>query len=142
MNFLHDFTLFVVDIHQIRLISLFQHFSDHFHPTLEQKHVIDLRPCHTRTHHSRNQEGCKSTNLTALGSKLLFCGFHPCPGLFFGMNVSFANVIHTVKPILITQHKISPNHVIFGTKVRVDETKVQVCFQRTLSSIIQFYDAQ
>ena len=23
MNFLHDFTLFVVDIHQIRLISLF-----------------------------------------------------------------------------------------------------------------------
>ena len=31
MNFLHDFTLFVVDIHQIRLISLFRHFPDHFH---------------------------------------------------------------------------------------------------------------
>ena len=30
-NFLHDFTLFVVDIHQIRLISLFWHFPDHFH---------------------------------------------------------------------------------------------------------------
>ena len=45
--FLHDFTLFVVDIHQIRLISLFRHLSDHFHfhPTLEQKRVIDLRPC-------------------------------------------------------------------------------------------------
>ena len=30
------------------LISLFRHFSDHFHfhPTLEQKHVIDMRPCH------------------------------------------------------------------------------------------------
>ena len=28
---LHDFTLFVVDIHQIRLISLFRHFPDHFH---------------------------------------------------------------------------------------------------------------
>ena len=46
-NFLHDFTLFVVDIHQIRLISLFRHFSDHFHfhPILEQKRVIDLIPC-------------------------------------------------------------------------------------------------
>ena len=31
LNFLHDFTLFVVDIHQIRLISLFRHFPDHFH---------------------------------------------------------------------------------------------------------------
>ena len=28
-----------------RLISLFWHFSDHFHPTLEQKRAIDLRPC-------------------------------------------------------------------------------------------------
>ena len=48
LNFLHDFTLFVVDIHQIRLISLFRHFSDHFHfhPILEQKRVIDLIPCH------------------------------------------------------------------------------------------------
>ena len=48
LNFLHDFTLFVVDIHQIRLISLFRHFSDHFHfhPILEQKRVIDLNPCH------------------------------------------------------------------------------------------------
>ena len=47
LNFLHDFTLFVVDIHQIRLISLFRHLSDHFHfhPTLEQKRAIDLRPC-------------------------------------------------------------------------------------------------
>ena len=47
-NFLHDFTLFVVDIHQIRLISLSRHFSDHFHfhPILEQKRVIDLIPCH------------------------------------------------------------------------------------------------
>ena len=47
LNFLHDFTLFVVDIHQIRLISLFRHFSDHFHfhPILEQKRVIDLIPC-------------------------------------------------------------------------------------------------
>ena len=50
LNFLHDFTLFVVDIHQIRLISLFRHFSDHFHfhPILEQKRVIDLNPCHNR----------------------------------------------------------------------------------------------
>ena len=50
LNFLHDFTLFVVDIHQIRLISLFRHFSDHFHfhPILEQKRVIDLIPCHKR----------------------------------------------------------------------------------------------
>ena len=31
LNFLHDFTLFVVDIHQIKLISLFRHFSNHFH---------------------------------------------------------------------------------------------------------------
>ena len=31
LNFLHDFTLFVVDIHQIRLILLFRHFPDHFH---------------------------------------------------------------------------------------------------------------
>ena len=31
LNFLHDFTLLVVDIHQIRLISLFRHFSNHFH---------------------------------------------------------------------------------------------------------------
>ena len=48
LNFLHDFTLFVVDIHQIRLISFFRHFSDHFHfhPILEQKRVIDLIPCH------------------------------------------------------------------------------------------------
>ena len=48
LNFLHDFTLFVVDIHQIRLISLFRHFPDHFHfhPILEQKCVIDLIPCH------------------------------------------------------------------------------------------------
>ena len=47
LNFLHDFTLFVVDIHQIRLISFFRHFSDHFHfhPILEQKRVIDLIPC-------------------------------------------------------------------------------------------------
>ena len=45
LNFLHDFTLFVVDIHQIRLISLFRHFSDHFHHILEQKRVIDLIPC-------------------------------------------------------------------------------------------------
>ena len=47
IDFLHDFTLFVVDIHQIRLISLFRHFSDHFHfhPILEQKRVIDLNPC-------------------------------------------------------------------------------------------------
>jgi len=47
LNFLHDFTLFVVDIHQIRLISLFRHISDHFHfhPILEQKRVIDLIPC-------------------------------------------------------------------------------------------------
>ena len=38
----------MVDIHQIRLISLFRHFSDHFHfpPILEQKRVIDLIPCH------------------------------------------------------------------------------------------------
>ena len=48
LNFLHDFTLFVVDIHQIRLISLFRHFPDHFHfhPILEQKCVIDLISCH------------------------------------------------------------------------------------------------
>ena len=47
LNFLHDITLFVVDIHQIRLISLFRHISDHFHfhPILEQKRVIDLIPC-------------------------------------------------------------------------------------------------
>ena len=31
LNFLHDFTLFVVDIYQIRLISLFRHLPDHFH---------------------------------------------------------------------------------------------------------------
>ena len=31
MNFLHEFTLFVVDIHQIRLISLFPTPFDHFH---------------------------------------------------------------------------------------------------------------
>ena len=38
----------MVDIHQIRLISLFRHFPDHFHfhPILEQKRVIDLIPCH------------------------------------------------------------------------------------------------
>ena len=48
LNFLHDFTLFVVDIHQIRQNSLFRHFPDHFHfhPILEQKRVIDLIPCH------------------------------------------------------------------------------------------------
>ena len=53
LNFLHDFTLFVVDIHQIRLISLFRHFSDHFHfhPILEQKRVIDLNPCLIQPHY-------------------------------------------------------------------------------------------
>ena len=47
-NFLHDFTLFVVDIHQIRLISLFRHFPDHFHfhgsAGLIPKVNLSLRP--------------------------------------------------------------------------------------------------
>ena len=48
LNFLHDFTLFVVDIHQIRLISLFRHFPDHFHfhgsAGLIPKVNLSLRP--------------------------------------------------------------------------------------------------
>ena len=48
MNFLHDFTLFVVDIHQIRLISFFRHFPDHFHfhgsAGLIPKVNLSLRP--------------------------------------------------------------------------------------------------
>ena len=55
LNFLHDFVLFVVDIHQIRLISLFRRFSDHFHP-MEQKRVIDLRPC--RIYSNFNHRHC------------------------------------------------------------------------------------
>ena len=49
LNFLHDFTLFVVDIHQIRLISLFPTPFDHFHfhgsAGLVPKFI--LTPCHT-----------------------------------------------------------------------------------------------
>ena len=48
MNFLHDFTLFVVDIYQIRLISLFRHLPDHFHfhgsAGLIPKVNLSLRP--------------------------------------------------------------------------------------------------
>ena len=48
LNFLHDFTLFVVDIHQIRLISLFRHFPNHFHfhgsAGLIPKVNLSLRP--------------------------------------------------------------------------------------------------
>ena len=48
MNFLHDFTLFVIDIHQIMLISLFPTPFDHFdfHPTLGLDHalILTLRP--------------------------------------------------------------------------------------------------
>ena len=32
LNIVHDFTLFVADIHQIMLISLFPTLFDHFHP--------------------------------------------------------------------------------------------------------------
>ena len=48
LNFLHDFTLFVVDIHQIRLISLFRHFSDHIHSHGSAGLVpkLILTPCH------------------------------------------------------------------------------------------------
>ena len=44
--FLHDFTLFVIDI--LRLISLFLTTFDHFHfhPTLELKSSVILRSCH------------------------------------------------------------------------------------------------
>ena len=48
VNFLHDFTLFVIDTHQIMLISLFptpfDHF--HFHPTLglDPALILTLRP--------------------------------------------------------------------------------------------------
>ena len=37
----------IVCVHQIRLISLFRHFSDHFqfHPTLELKPMVDLKSC-------------------------------------------------------------------------------------------------
>ena len=51
LNFLHDFTLFVLDINQIRIISIFWHFSGHFHfhPTLEPKRVIDLKICRIQT---------------------------------------------------------------------------------------------
>ena len=48
LYFLHDFTLFVVDIHQIRQISLFWHFPDHFHfhgsAGLIPKVNLSLRP--------------------------------------------------------------------------------------------------
>ena len=47
-NFLHDFTLFVVDIHQMRLISLFRttfnHF--HFHGSAGLVPKLILTPCH------------------------------------------------------------------------------------------------
>ena len=60
LNFLHDFILFMVDIHQIRLISLFRHFSDHFHfyPTLEPKCVIDLKSCHIEEIYESISECC------------------------------------------------------------------------------------
>ena len=50
-NFLHDFTLFVVDIHQIRLISLFPTPFDHFnfHGSAGLVPKLILTPCHTIT---------------------------------------------------------------------------------------------
>ena len=48
----HDFTLFVVDIHQIRLISLFptpfDHF--HFHGSAGLVPKLILTPCLKRSH--------------------------------------------------------------------------------------------
>ena len=48
IDFLHDFTLFVIDMHQKRSISLFPtpfgHF--HFHPYPALIWWVDLRPCH------------------------------------------------------------------------------------------------
>ena len=43
MNFLYDFTLFVLDIHQNRSISAFLTPFDHFRPTLAEKCIPDLR---------------------------------------------------------------------------------------------------
>ena len=42
---LHDFTLFVIDKHQIMLISLFPTPFDHFHPLLELKSRVILKSC-------------------------------------------------------------------------------------------------
>ena len=51
--FLHDFTLFVIDMHQKRSISLFPtpfgHF--HFHPFPALIWWVDLRRCHYQHHH-------------------------------------------------------------------------------------------
>ena len=54
--FFHDFTLFVVDIHHIRQISLSHHF--HFYPTLEPKCVIDLKSCHIEEIYESISECC------------------------------------------------------------------------------------
>ena len=46
-NFLYDFTLFVIDMHQIMLISLFSTSFDHFHfhGFLKSKRMVILKRC-------------------------------------------------------------------------------------------------
>ena len=50
--FLYDFTLFVIDMHQIMLISLFSTSFDHFHyhGFLKSKRMVILKSCHIYSH--------------------------------------------------------------------------------------------
>ena len=65
-NFLYDFTLFVIDMHQIMLISLFSTSFDHFHfhGFLKSKRMGLLKSCYNKKNHRIVKEGIKWKLLT------------------------------------------------------------------------------